>query len=198
MKLLLHPDDVPRSLEEVERRFVQFQTKKRKYQREVIESSNTIMDWNDKYDVVGLTPNHWISPLDLTPVGWIGKAYKGGKMIYTGAKLARMGLSGFGKISMRAGADKIFKAVTGKIITKGGAKGIEQLSTDRNSSARTASRNSRNQDQKRKSPSVGSKSYQPTKKTGGGNMYTPKVEGRCRKGFYYDKRRKMCIRRKKR
>jgi len=157
--------------------------------RRAKQGARIVYDWNNRNDVVGLTPDHWISPIDFTPVGAIGKAYKGGKMVWTGAKLVSMGFSGYGRAAIKSGVNKILFAVGGKVASQG----LQEYSSSGpgNSSGSIPSRD-------RKSPSVPAKSYQQPKGTGGGNRYTPKVKGRCRKGFYYDKRLKQCVKRKRR
>jgi len=159
--------------------------------RRAKQGARIVYDWNNRNDVVGLTPDHWISPIDFTPVGAIGKAYKGGRMVWTGAKLVSMGFSGFGRAAIKAGVNKIVFALGGKLASQ---KLQEHSAPGKKSS----------HDQTyfpasgRKSPSDPAKSYQQPKRTGGGNRYTPKVKGRCRKGFYYDKRLKQCVKRKRR
>lgn len=187
-------EEIPSSLQELEEQFSSFKKRRSQRDRAIREGASDLRDWNDKYDVIGLTPNHWISPIDFTPVGWIGKGYKGGKMIYNGAKLVKMGLSGFGKVSIKAGAKEIFKSTFGKVVNKLGGDAVAKQYGRKKIKERASSVSSLVSE----SSSDETKSYQRSKKSGGGNNYTPKVEGRCRKGFYYDKRRKICIRRKKR
>lgn len=73
-------------------------------------------DFNKKHRIIGLNPlNNWITPFDLTPVGWVGKAAKGSKLIYSGVKLVSMGFSGYGKKNIGAGAYKLLSSVGGKV-----------------------------------------------------------------------------------
>lgn len=65
-----------------------------------------VKNTNDEYDIVGLSPNNLISPIDFTPAGWVSKGYKAGKYARTGYQLGRRGMSTYGRTAYRSGAKK--------------------------------------------------------------------------------------------
>lgn len=73
--------------------------------REEIEDArrglSSIAAWNDRHDVVGLSPGNWISPIDFTPIGWINKGRKAVKAAKVGYRLGRRGLTTFGRAAYR-------------------------------------------------------------------------------------------------
>lgn len=144
-------------------------------------------EFSDRHDIVGLTPDHLISPIDFVPyIGAANKFRQGGKLIWAGAKLLpvlrsrKRGIQLVGK-----GAELIGEVILRKL----GQRGLKSYMDHKEPQVLPS---------KTQSSPVKASSYQQPKKTGGGNLYTPKVAGRCRKGFYYDKRRKQCIRIKRR
>jgi len=65
------------------------------------EELRDLEEWNDRHDVVGLSPGNWVSPIDFTPIGWINKGRKAYKAAKTGYKLGRRGLTIFGKAAYK-------------------------------------------------------------------------------------------------
>ena len=72
-----------------------------KYTDMVGTELNDLSEWNDRHDVVGLTPDHWISPIDFTPFGWINKGAKALLAARTGYRLGKRGLTTFGKAAYK-------------------------------------------------------------------------------------------------
>ncbi len=73
--------------------------------REEIEDARrgltSLASWNDRHDVIGLSPDHWISPIDFSPIGWINKGRKAVKAARVGYRLGKRGLSTFGRAAYR-------------------------------------------------------------------------------------------------
>jgi len=81
------------------------------------EELRDLEEWNDRHDVVGLTPGNWVSPIDFTPIGWINKGRKAYKAAKTGYKLGRRGLTTFGKAAYKESKRHSISAA-GSLVTK--------------------------------------------------------------------------------
>ena len=129
-------------------------------------------DFNKKHRIIGLNPlNNWITPFDLTPVGWVSKGAKGSKLIYSGVKLVSMGFSGYGKKNIGAGAYKLFSAL--------GGKAYSMLSGPVEASSKSFQQN---EDPRPPSPGPIKKPKRTGKKTSGSKKCPPgfrRVGGRC-------------------
>ena len=98
------------------------------------EEFDHLQEWNDKHGVVGLTPDHWISPIDFTPLGWINKGAKALRAARTGYRLGKRGFTNFGKAAYKEAAKRAASAGFGLATKRVGTSGSYQSSASSSSS----------------------------------------------------------------
>lgn len=99
--------------------------------------------WNRKHDVIGLSPDNWVSPIDFTPIGWINKGRRAYKATKTGYKLGKKGFSNYGRKSYKAG--RKYAGQSGKTLFNkyGSRKAKKQINKSRRRSSSTSQQSKR-------------------------------------------------------
>ena len=162
--------------------------------KEIIGSS-----FNQRHKLVGYNPLEYLfTPFDFTPVGAVSKFNKGYKAVKGGKRLITMGISGFGKKLQTQGYTDMATAIAGKLV---GAyvpmdKPTSELvkAEDR---LRPKTQSRRGGSLPSKPETRGKDSYRPSATRylayyqGGVGDHEDSI---CRKGYRYDRKRNLCVR----
>ncbi len=139
-------------------------------------------------DIIGLDPRYnLVTPFDVV-TGTFTKGYQGAKAVHTGSKLIHAGFSGYGKVAVLGGLVDMYTF---------GGKAVDMKQHFYGSASQ-----SRSQDEKSgiSMPSVKPKTLRgnnkPSRPTRSGQTSKPfwsKGKPKCKKGFRYDFKRKLCV-----
>jgi hypothetical protein len=152
----------------------------------IITTDKKIIEWLIEKDIIGLDPRYnLVTPFDIvlgTPI----KGYQGTKAVYTGSVLIYKGFSGYGKRALLNGLVDLYGF---------GTKGIDMFE-------HFFLESSSGRDAKPETPvsPVGpvrpSRPLKPSRPVSSGQTSKPfwaNGKPKCKKGFRYDFKRKLCV-----
>ena len=97
-------------------------------------------DWNERHDVIGITPDHWVSPVDFTPVGWVNKVGKGYRAAKTAKKLKKAKLTNYGRKAKKS-SKRSYKKARHAIYKKGITRYVKRKSRSGSNPSSSPGRN---------------------------------------------------------
>ena len=134
-------------------------------------------------DIIGLDPRYnLITPFDLV-LGTYTKGYQGAKAVWTGTKLIRLGFSGFGRRSIAMGVVDLYG-----FISK-----VENMYSHFSQSIGQDGKPGAATPPVPPMTPIGTKPSKPTRSGSTSKPFWSSGKPKCKKGFRYDFKRKLCV-----
>ena len=151
----------------------------------IITTDKKIIEWLIEHDIIGLDPRYnLVTPIDVV-LGTFTKGYHGTKAVYTGSKLIAQGFSGYGKRALLNGLVDLYG------FTSKGFDMVEHFLSES-----SGGRDAKPVSGQLVGPVLRPRPSEPSRPVSSGQTSKPfwaNGKPKCKKGFRYDFKRKLCV-----